>query len=222
MPRYRPFECILTPFWDGPLPPHLQPHGACHLEMLRLDQEPSLRAKCQIPDGWPAFRLTVDEPLGEAGYSVSCYGHLITQAAALQEAPTVRLFGSPDIITIVALQRCVYHTKTPVWLEALWDQQEGGRISMHGLEHLRVLDEVDIIRHGLVMLRRMETGRRRGTPTMTHEEFHAAYPAAYREASRRRARPTDADMVRALPISLPTFKRYLGYPYNRCRKSRFH
>ena len=87
MPRYHPFDCILTPFWDGPLPPDLQPHGACHLEMLKLDQEPSLRATCQIPEGWPAFRLTVEEPLDEAGYRVSFYGHMITQAAECQRRP---------------------------------------------------------------------------------------------------------------------------------------
>jgi hypothetical protein len=179
--------------------------------MLGIDKEPSLRAKCRIPDGWPAFRLAVHDPLAKAGYSVSFYGHLITPAAAMPDAPTVRMFGSPDILTVLALQRCVYHAETVLWLEALWSPQDGVRITMHGLERPHAKEAMDVIRYGLVILRQMEkTGRPRETTRYyTKEAFHAAYPDAYRKATRRRTRPRDEDIARALHLSLATFRRYI-------------
>jgi hypothetical protein len=102
MAASHPFTVITTTFYRDDIPPDLQPYGECRLEMLRTDKEPSLRTKCALPDGTPAFRLTVNDPLDEIGYSVSFYGYRITHAAEMQDAPTVRILGSPDTITLLA------------------------------------------------------------------------------------------------------------------------
>jgi hypothetical protein len=176
--------------------------------MLGTDKEPSLRAKCGTPEGWEALRLTVDKPMDEDGYHASFYGHLLSRATKVIDAPTMRILG---IGTILALQRCVYHANTALWIEALWTRQDGVRIAMHGLERRHASEEMNLIRHGLVILRRMEKdGRPRETSRYySKEEFHTAYPEAYRKATLRRDIPRDEDVARALSISLSTFKRYI-------------
>jgi hypothetical protein len=211
MARFRPFNQVSTPFWHDSLPEDYQEHGEWKIEMLGLNKESALRAKCGIPEDYACYRITVQNPLNERGYSVSIFGHQV-KLSTPDTAPRFDVLGQPAPLKLLAAQRCVRNIKTPLWLEALWHPETGITIHMHGLEYQHRSEELTLIRHGLIILRKLDMGRtRERSRYYTEEEFKLKYPLAYLEAQRRRPpRPRKEDVARAMNISLETFNRYLA------------
>jgi hypothetical protein len=207
-----PFAHVWTPFWTTALPVQLYGHGSCHIQMLGLTKEPALRHYCSIPENKPLFRVTVEEPQGAHGYSVSIVGFEAGDSAS-PDAPKLSLLGEPDTVVLLAAQRCVWHIDTHLWLEALWRPETGTTIAMHGLEQRHRSRELQLIRYGLLILRNLEMGRNRETSRYyPKEKFVVEYPRAYGTAERR-MRPDPVrqeDVARVMNISAETFKRYLG------------
>ena len=212
MARIRPFDQVWTPFYQGEIPAEFQPHGSCRIEILGWHKEPDLRAHCAIPEDAYCYRLTVNDPLGECRYQVSFFGYEEDRVNPLTAAPHCTLSGQPNNLVLVAVQRCVRHTKTALWLEALLVLDMRVKIDMHGLEHPHANDEVTLMRHGLVLLHQLDLGRKPETSRLyTYSEFHEVYPKAVATAQRwRRKDPVRQEDIARMcrPFAPASFRRY--------------
>src|SRR5262249_32755725 len=88
----RPFDQLVSPFWDEPVPPGFQGAGEWSIRLLGLPEhvskdERALWRRLAMPRNVYAYRVTVQDPCGERGYSASFLGYLVSASAHPVSAP---------------------------------------------------------------------------------------------------------------------------------------
>lgn len=132
-----------------------------------------------------------------------------------------------DMPPLIAWRRRVIYQHGPLWIEARWHPATGESLALRGLEKDLQLPRApqaykniaflkDLAPHtyqSITLLKAIEVaagGRPPGTRYYSRDQFHARYPGAVADATkRRREHVNDEAIARAFPLSLSTFYRYI-------------